>query len=226
MYNTHNMHIWLHVSVLQIPSKVRNKTLNITLWLYQFAQKVCHFACVPRSFSSLFFLWAGCFSCLALWVNYIVHQSWLQIILYNNILSVSEKLPVSKFWYFEKYIIQLYGYFYVQVSGQRQTGLERSNSSTSPGTMVHVKHELFMFFAVFKNSKSSFSEDNMPVHAPDVFIVNAFKMIWIVPLNTKYEDQTLRKHQNFACSYTIKWKLLRPSRIGYNAFWCDGYRCP
>ena len=35
-----------------------------------------------------------------------------------NILSVNEKLPVSKFRYFGKYIIQLFGYFYVHVSGQ------------------------------------------------------------------------------------------------------------
>ena len=42
-----------------------------------------------------------------------------------SILSVNEKLPVSKFPYFGKYIIQLYGYFYVHVSGQRWTGLER-----------------------------------------------------------------------------------------------------
>ena len=41
-----------------------------------------------------------------------------------DILSVSEKLPVSSFRYFGKYIIQLYGYFYVHVSGQRQTGYE------------------------------------------------------------------------------------------------------
>ena len=33
--------------------------------------------------------------------------------------------PVSKFRYFEKYIIHLYGYIYVHVSGQRQTDLER-----------------------------------------------------------------------------------------------------
>ena len=43
----------------------------------------------------------------------------------DNILSVSEKIPVSKFRYFGKYIIQLYGYFNVHVSGQRQTVLER-----------------------------------------------------------------------------------------------------
>ena len=42
-----------------------------------------------------------------------------------HILSLSEKQLVSKFRYFGKYIIQLYGYFYVHVSGQRQTGLER-----------------------------------------------------------------------------------------------------
>ena len=42
-----------------------------------------------------------------------------------NILSVNEKLPVSKFQYFGKYIIQLFGYCYVHFSGQRQAGLER-----------------------------------------------------------------------------------------------------
>ena len=30
----------------------------------------------------------------------------------TNILSVIEKLPVSKFLYFGKYIMQLYGYFW------------------------------------------------------------------------------------------------------------------
>ena len=41
------------------------------------------------------------------------------------ILSVNEKLPVAKFWYLGKYKIQLFGHFYVHVSGQRQTCLER-----------------------------------------------------------------------------------------------------
>ena len=31
--------------------------------------------------------------------------------------------------------------------------------------MVHVMHVHFMFFVVFKNLKSPFSEDNMPEHA-------------------------------------------------------------
>ena len=62
-----------------------------------------------------------------------------------NKLSVSEKLPVSKFQYFGKYIMQLYSYFYVHVSGQGRTGLERLNSSTSLGTMVHVMHMLLCF---------------------------------------------------------------------------------
>ena len=47
--------------------------------------------------------------------------------------------------YFGKYIIQLNGYFYVHVSGQRQTGLERLNSSTSPKTMMHVMQVLYVF---------------------------------------------------------------------------------
>ena len=44
--------------------------------------------------------------------------------------------------------------------------------------MVHVMHVHFMFFAVFKNLKSSFSEDNMPEHALDFFFIkNAAKMV-------------------------------------------------
>ena len=44
---------------------------------------------------------------------------------YNYILNVNEKLPVSKFRYFGKYLMQLFGYYYVHVSGQRQAGLEK-----------------------------------------------------------------------------------------------------
>ena len=43
--------------------------------------------------------------------------------------------------------------------------------------MKQVMHMLFMFFTVFKNLKSSFSEDNMPVIALDVFIENATNMV-------------------------------------------------
>ena len=43
--------------------------------------------------------------------------------------------------------------------------------------MVHVMHVDFIFLAVFKNLKSSFSEDNMPGHALDIFIENADKMV-------------------------------------------------
>ena len=57
---------------------------------------------------------------------------------------------------------------------------------------MHVMHMLFMLFAVFKNLKSSFSEDNMPEHALDICIENATKMVWVIPLNAKNEDQTLR----------------------------------
>ena len=35
---------------------------------------------------------------------------------------------------------------------------------------MHVMHVLLMFFAFFKNLKTSISEDNMPVHVLDVFI--------------------------------------------------------
>ena len=57
---------------------------------------------------------------------------------------------------------------------------------------MHVMHVHFMFFAVFKNLKSSFSEDNMPEHALDIFIENATKMVKVIPFNAKNEDQTLR----------------------------------
>ena len=40
--------------------------------------------------------------------------------------------------------------------------------------------------------KSSFLEDNMPEHAIDIFIENATKMVLVIPLNAKNEDQTLR----------------------------------
>ena len=61
----------------------------------------------------------------------------------------------------------------------------------SLGTMVHVMYMLFMFFAVFKNLKSSFSEDNIPGHALDISVENATKMVKVIPLNAKNEDQTL-----------------------------------
>ena len=57
----------------------------------------------------------------------------------------------------------------------------------SPGTMVHAMHVLFMF-----SQLSSFLDDSMPIHALDVFIENATKMVLIIQLNTKNEDQTLR----------------------------------
>ena len=46
--------------------------------------------------------------------------------------------------------------------------------------MVHVMHVHFMFFAVFKNLQSSFSEDNMPEHALDIFIESATKMVQVI----------------------------------------------
>ena len=58
--------------------------------------------------------------------------------------------------------------------------------------MVHVMHVHFMFFAVLNNLKSSFSEDDVPEHALDIFIENAIKMDWVIPLNEKKCDQTLR----------------------------------
>ena len=45
----------------------------------------------------------------------------------------------------------------IYVSGQRQTGLEKNTSFTSPGTLLHVMHVLFVFCAVFDNLEASFS---------------------------------------------------------------------
>ena len=41
---------------------------------------------------------------------------------------------------------------------------------------MHVMYMHFMFFALIKNLKSSFSEDNMPRYVLDIFIENAIKM--------------------------------------------------
>ena len=49
-----------------------------------------------------------------------------------TILSASKKVPVSKFRYFEKYIIQLDGYLHVHVSGQRWTGLDINKQIHEP----------------------------------------------------------------------------------------------
>ena len=54
--------------------------------------------------------------------------------------------------------------------------------------MVHVMLVHFMFFAVFENLKSSFSEDNMLGHSLDIFIENATKMVYVTPLIAKNED--------------------------------------
>ena len=58
--------------------------------------------------------------------------------------------------------------------------------------MVHVLHVHFMFFEVLKNLKSSFSGDNVPQHALNIFLENATKMVLVIPLNEKNGDQTLR----------------------------------
>ena len=58
--------------------------------------------------------------------------------------------------------------------------------------MVYVMQVHFMCFAVFKNLKSSFSEDNMPGHTLDIFIENTTKMVKFILLNAKNEGQTLR----------------------------------
>ena len=82
--------------------------------------------------------------------------------------------------------------------------------------MVHVMHRHFMFFAVFKNLKSLFSEDIMQEHVLDIFIENATKMFWVIPLNAKNDGQTLRWHKNFAFSDTMQWGLMGGMHSGVN----------
>ena len=53
-------------------------------------------------------------------------------------------------------MIQIGIHICIHVSGQRQTGLEENTSFTSPRTLVHMIHMLFVFFAVFDNLKASF----------------------------------------------------------------------
>ena len=50
----------------------------------------------------------------------------------------------------------------------------------------------FLCFSQFLRISTSFSEDNMPGHALDIFIENATEMVKVIPLNVKNEDQTLR----------------------------------
>ena len=57
-------------------------------------------------------LWVGC--------NQLGHKMYDM-----DVTQRQWKITVSKFWYFDKYIIQLFGYFYAHVSGQWCTGLER-----------------------------------------------------------------------------------------------------
>ena len=68
------------------------------------------------------------------------------IILQNAILSVNEKLPPLKFLYFEKYKVSFKNCSFIHDSDQQQIDLETFNSSTSPGTMVHVQHVQFVIF--------------------------------------------------------------------------------
>ena len=105
----------------------------------------------------------------------------------THILSVNEKLRVSKFRYFGNYIIQLDGHisFMFQVNGRLVW--RKMPVFASPGTMVQVMHMLFVFFSVLGNLIASFSIDNMSVQA----LENVTKMVLNVPINYKSEDQSL-----------------------------------
>ena len=77
-----------------------------------------------------------------------------RIILYDDVILQIYSASMKSYQY--PNLIQLTGYFTIHVSGQRQTGLEKNTSSTSPGNMVHVMHVLFVVFAVLENLKVFF----------------------------------------------------------------------
>ena len=85
-------------------------------------------------------------------------------------ISVSEKSPVSKFRYFGKYIIQLYGYFLGSCFWTKTDWFGVIKQFHEPWNYVACDAHALCVFRSFKNLKSSFSEDNMPIHALDVFI--------------------------------------------------------
>ena len=66
----------------------------------------------------------------------------------------------------------------------------------------------------------------MPEHALDIFIENATKMVWVIPLNAKNGDQTLGSIKTFHFPIQCYGNYRGPSRNEYNAFGCDGYRFP
>ena len=82
-------------------------------------------------------------------VNIVMHREWLFFPNINtvhnsrlksiHILSVNEKLPPLKFRYFEKYKISFKHCRFIHDSDQHKIDLETFNSSTSPGTMVHMQ---------------------------------------------------------------------------------------
>ena len=78
--------------------------------------------------------------------------------------------------------------------------------------MVHVMHVHFIFFTVFKNLKTSFSEDNMSGHALDIFIEKTTKMVKVIPLNAKNEDQTLRSSKTLQFPIQCNGNYRGPSR--------------
>ena len=82
-----------------------------------------------------------------------------------GILSVNEKLPVSKFRY-----VAMATFTFMFLVNDRLVWRDKT-------VLRALVHMIFIFFVVYKNLKSSFSEDNMPVHALDVFIENDTKMV-------------------------------------------------
>ena len=83
-----------------------------------------------------------------------------------------------------------------------------------------------MFFAVFKNLKSTFSEGNVPEHALDIFIENATKMIKVIPFNAINEDQNFGSTKTLHVPIHCNENYRGSSRNDNNAFGCDGYRFP
>ena len=67
----------------------------------------------------------GCLTKYVYWV-YATKQQRISLSMDQILLSIIiYSASMKSYRYFEKYIIQLFGYCYVHVSGQQQAGLER-----------------------------------------------------------------------------------------------------
>ena len=111
----------------------------------------------------------------------------LELYIYSD--SVNEKLPPLKFRYFEKQKNYLKTCSFIHDSGQQQIDSEILNSSTSPGTMVHMQR---VQFVIFGEKKNIFSQIALSSHASNTRSENATKLDLILASTAGIEGLTFR----------------------------------